>query len=77
MEFRVGITRDEYHEGGDDPECFIRKQDKCRASYYNFFTQRKWGKAQNYNLCLDSSVGVQASVRLLKKFVEEFMGGNG
>jgi cytidylate kinase len=76
MEFRVKITREEYREGGDVPESFIRKQDKCRASYYNFFTQWRWGRAQNYNLCLDSSIGVQASVRLLKKFVEEFMGGN-
>jgi cytidylate kinase len=76
MEFRVGIVRDEYYEDGDDLEGFIRKQDKCRASYYDFFTQRRWGKAQNYNLCLDSSIGIQASVRLLKKFVEEFICGN-
>jgi cytidylate kinase len=76
MEFRVGIVRDEYREGGGDLEYLIRKQDKCRASYYDFFTQQRWGRAQNYNLCLDSSLGLQASVRLLKKFVEEFIGGN-
>ncbi|MDR3353546.1 MAG: cytidylate kinase-like family protein [Synergistaceae bacterium] len=76
LEFRVKIVRDEYHEGVDDTESFIRKQDKCRASYYDFFTQRRWGRAQNYNLCLDSSIGIPASVRLLEKFVEEFTDGN-
>ena len=32
----------------------IRKQDKMRAEYYNFFTQRKWGDASNYHICLDA-----------------------
>ena len=25
-----------------------------RADYYNFFTQRKWGDASNYHLCVDA-----------------------
>ena len=32
----------------------IKKQDKMRAEYYNFFTQRKWGDASNYHLCVDA-----------------------
>ena len=32
----------------------IRKQDKMRAEYYNFFTQRKWADASNYHLCVDA-----------------------
>jgi cytidylate kinase len=74
LEFRVRIVQEEYHEGTGEIHGFIRKQDKDRASYYNFFTQQKWGRAQNYNLCLDSSIGITASVRLLKKYVEEFAG---
>jgi cytidylate kinase len=72
IEWRVRIVRDEYKEGEGNLEGFIRKCDKGRASYYNFFTQQKWGRAQNYDLCLDSSIGIYASVRLLKKFVEEY-----
>lgn len=34
----------------------IRKQDKMRAEYYNFFTQRKWGEASNYHLCVDAGL---------------------
>ncbi|MDR3280159.1 MAG: cytidylate kinase-like family protein [Synergistaceae bacterium] len=72
LEWRIGIVRDVYHEGSGELSGYIRKQDKDRASYYNFFTQQKWGKPQNYNLCLDSSIGIKPSVRLLKKFIEEF-----
>ncbi len=32
----------------------IKKQDKMRAEYYNFFTQKKWGEASCYDLCLDA-----------------------
>ncbi|MDR1650631.1 MAG: cytidylate kinase-like family protein [Synergistaceae bacterium] len=72
LELRITIVRDRYHEGSGELSGFIRKQDKDRASYYSFFTHQKWGRAQNYNICLDSSIGIEASVTLLKKFVEEF-----
>ncbi|MDR1916761.1 MAG: cytidylate kinase-like family protein [Synergistaceae bacterium] len=73
IEFRLSLVKDVYQEGESGRlEDYIRKQDKGRASYYNFFTQQKWGRAQNYHLCLNSSIGIQSSVRLLKKFVEEF-----
>lgn len=75
ISWRVEIVKDRYGEGGDIPEDFIRREDKSRASYYDFFTQQKWGSARNYNLCLDSSIGIAASVKVLKAFVEEFKNG--
>ena len=32
-----------------------RKLDKSRESYYNFFTNRNWGRSDNYHLSFDSS----------------------
>jgi cytidylate kinase len=72
LEWRIKMVRDHYKEGPGELSGYIRRQDKDRASYYNFFTQQKWGKAQNYHLCIDSSVGIPPSVELLKKYVEEF-----
>ncbi|MDR2780374.1 MAG: cytidylate kinase-like family protein [Synergistaceae bacterium] len=74
LEWRIKIVRDDYKEGFGELSGYIRKQDKDRAAYYNFFTQQKWGKAQNYHLCIDSSIGIQPTVELLKKYVEEFAG---
>lgn len=33
----------------------IHKNDHCRESYYNYYTNRQWGKADNYDLTFDSS----------------------
>lgn len=33
----------------------VKKRDKARESYYNYFTNRHWGRADNYHLCVDSS----------------------
>ncbi len=32
----------------------IRQADKNRASYYNFFTDRKWGNGENYDMCINT-----------------------
>jgi cytidylate kinase len=35
---------------------FIKKMDKKRADYYNYFTNRQWGVASSYHLCINSSI---------------------
>ena len=52
-------------------EEFIRKTDKRRANYYEYYTDRKWGIAKNYDLCLNSSlVGIEGAVKLVSDFIE-------
>ncbi len=47
------------------------KTNKLRASYYNFYTDKRWGKAESYDLTLDSSLlTTDAIVELVKKYVE-------
>lgn len=33
----------------------INKEDKARASYYNYYSSKKWGRMESYHLCIDSS----------------------
>jgi cytidylate kinase len=72
MEERIKRIREVYREEQPNLEDFIQKQDKNRASYYNYYTHGKWGKAQNYHLCIDSSIGIPASVRIIKELVTEY-----
>lgn len=37
-------------------EKSIKKQDKARADYYNFFTHKKWGDAGSAMLSIDTSI---------------------
>ncbi len=47
----------------------IKKVDKERESYYNFFTFGNWGLASNYDLCLDTSVlGIDGTADLIIEF---------
>ena len=49
------------------------KKDKQRQSYYNYYSSKKWGRADSYDLCINSSVlGQEGTVRLIKQYVEDF-----
>lgn len=44
----------------------IQKTDKLRSTYYQYYTGRRFGDAQNYDLCLNTSVlGVEECVRII------------
>lgn len=49
------------------------KKDKQRQSYYNYYSSKKWGRADSYDLTLNSAkLGVKGSVELLIRYIEEF-----
>ena len=49
----------------------IRKTDKQRSSYYNYYSNKKWGDADSYNICLDSSIlGIDGTAEAIEKLVE-------
>lgn len=51
-------------------EDFIRKTDKRRANYYNYYTDMKWGEARNFDLCVNSSkTGIDGAVRLMQDYI--------
>ena len=51
-------------------EDFIRKTDKRRANYYNYYTDMKWGEAKNYDLCVNSSkTGIDGAVDIMKAYI--------
>ncbi|MBP9997297.1 MAG: cytidylate kinase-like family protein [Lachnospiraceae bacterium] len=49
------------------------KKDKQRQSYYNYYSSKKWGRADSYDLCINSSIlGVEGTVKLIVQAVEDF-----
>lgn len=54
----------------------IAKKDKQRASYYNYYTSKRWGDARSYDLCLNTSqISIDDAVELIIKY-RELMGKN-
>ena len=44
----------------------VQKNDKQRASYYNYYTSKKWGSSKSYDITLDSSrIGVEGCVDMI------------
>jgi len=49
----------------------IVKTDKKRASYYNYYSNKKWGAAESYDICLDSSVlGREGTAEAIERLIE-------
>ena len=47
------------------------KLDKKRSSYYNYYSNKKWGAAESYNICLDSSLlGIDGTAKAIEQLVE-------
>ena len=53
----------------------ILRMDKCRSTYYNFYTSQKWGERKNYDLCLNSTkLSVDEAAELLARYVRAVWG---
>lgn len=56
MKYRAERIVKEYGDCEESPEQRLKDKDKRRAAYHRFYTNMKWGHAQNYHICLDSGV---------------------
>ena len=52
-----------------DAKEVMVKTDKKRAAYYNYYSGEKWGRADNYDLSINSgAIGIDGAVDLIIKF---------
>ncbi|MDY3767431.1 MAG: cytidylate kinase-like family protein [Lachnospiraceae bacterium] len=66
IENRAKRIVEQYGQQIDSPEKRLRDKDKRRAAYYQFYTDQKWGAAQNYHIVLNSGVlGIEKCVDIL------------
>ena len=66
MDFRALRIVEVYGEREQSPEDRLRDKDKRRAAYHRFYTDMKWGYAQNYHLTLNSGVlGIDQCVKII------------
>lgn len=54
---------------------FLKHQDHQHARYYNFYTSRAWGNANNYDLCLNTaSYGIDGTVDFILRMIDKGVG---
>lgn len=67
MDFRTQRIVNVYGQREQSPEQRLREKDKRRAAYHRFYTDMKWGHAQNYDLTLNSgTLGIDRCVEIIK-----------
>lgn len=69
-EYKVKRVTAVYGDTADEARKHVRRSDGARASYYKTISARTWGDRRNYELMLDSSVGIDASVRILCAYLQ-------
>ena len=72
LDFRAERIVKEYGEREVSAQQRLRDKDRRRAAYHRFYTDMKWGYAQNYDITLNSgTLGIEKCVQILKDLYEK------
>ena len=63
---RIRRAREEYGVTEPNLESYVIRQDKARASYYNYFATGRWGQSREYDLCVNSRIGINTAVKVIR-----------
>ena len=73
MDYRIERAVNIRNVPREKAESTIRKTDKTRANYYQFYTEQKWGLPENYHLCINSAkLPIDKTVTLIQNYVNIF-----
>ena len=75
MDYRVHQIMNKRHLDEDSARKFIEQGESERATYYNYYTGKKWGAAESYDLCIDSSIlGLVETEKIIALFIRKKFG---
>ena len=70
--YRIEQIMNKQHLDFDAAQKFIEQKESDRAAYYNYYTGKKWGAAESYDLCIDSSIlGFVETEKLIAEFIRK------
>lgn len=69
-DYRVKKVMEMYGDSKDKALKSIRKSDKARSNYYKTITNNDWYDMKNYDLCIDASMGAEATAKAIVNFVK-------
>ncbi len=72
MSFRIEQIMNKQHLDSEAARKFIEQKESKRAAYYNYYTGKKWGAAESYDLCIDTSIlGIMETEKLIADFIRK------
>ncbi len=67
MEQRIERICQHEHIEPDAAASVIKRADKKRASYHNYYSDTRWGARSAYDLCINSRVGTDTAAEIIVK----------
>ena len=76
MDFRIQqVMAKQNFVDRQEARRFIEQGESQRAAYYNYYTGKKWGCAESYDLCIDSSLlGIVETEKFIAAFIRKRFG---
>ena len=72
MDFRVELVSKVKELDAEHARKLIEHVESRRAQYYNYYTGKKWGAAESYDLCIDASIlGLEETEKLIAEFIRK------
>ncbi len=71
MDYRIRRAIEQKGVKESKAEQAVHKTDKSRANYYNFYSGRKWGQTENYDLCINrTNLTDEQAVSVIRGYID-------
>lgn len=72
LEERVERVAQRHQMSQEEARKYIGEREEARASYYNYYTGKKWGYSESYDLCINTSVmGLKETEHFIASFIRK------
>ena len=72
MKYRIAQIMNKQSIGHEEARRFIESKESKRAAYYNYYTGKKWGAAESYDFCIDSSIlGLVETEKIIAEYIRK------
>ena len=69
-EYRIKRIMEVYGDSEEKAKRNMRRSDNARSAYYENISGREWDDSKNYNLCIDSSIGVENCAEIISAYIK-------
>jgi len=70
IDYRTKSVMEMYGDSKEDGLKNVLRSDKNRASYYHMISNKNFGDVENYDLCIDSSIGVDLTAAIICNYIK-------
>jgi len=71
-DFKINRVMEKYNLTETKARDMIMKKDKQRKTYYDYYSSKKWGHVDTYDLSINSSVlGIDGTVELIAQYISD------